>query len=272
LLLTDKDSGRPPYERALRGSSKPVAIYDVAHYQVYCIFNKRVSNYEWKFQSSVGQIDNIVQLHPFGGLATDAYPVSTPGAWLQRLTSNTSEALFVVPHYNSFQRNHENVFGIVEELIGELRLTVDFSSINTKPGQEDSLFLKPPKAFFIKTQVPNGEPEYIREVPTDYASKSHRVFSASVPNIDIAALSLNGRLIGKVWLKTLSDDIPDDFASDYYSASKLLEISPEASAVYSRRCLQQLLQEKGGVKETDNLSKQIDEAMKTPPYTTSKRD
>ena len=88
LLLTDKDSSRPPYERTLRGSSKPVAIYDVAYYQVHCIFNKKVSDYEWRFQSSIGQIDNVVQLYPFGGLATDAYPVMTPGAWLHRLTSS----------------------------------------------------------------------------------------------------------------------------------------------------------------------------------------
>jgi hypothetical protein len=267
LLLTDKDSGRPPYERTLRGSSKPIAIYDVVHYQVHCIFNKKVSDYEWKFGSSVGQIDNVVQLYPFYGLTTDAYPVSTPGTWLHRLTSNTSEALFVVPHYNSFQRNHENVFGIVEELIGELRLTVDFSSINTKPGQEDSLFTKLPKAFIVKAQDPEGEPEYIREIPTDYVSKSQRVFSAFVSNID------NDRSLKFEWeinwkslaLKTLSDDIPDNFVREYYKASKHIEFDPEASALYSRKCLQRLLEEKGGVKSTDNLSKQIDEAMKTLP-------
>lgn len=161
-----------------------MAIYDVAHYQVHCIFNKKVSGYEWKFQSSVGQIDNVVQLHPFGGLGTDAYPVNTPGAWLHRIASNTSEALFVVPHYNSFQRNHENVFGIVEELIGELRLTVDFSSVMTKPGQEDLLFLEPPKAYFVKTKDLFGESESIKEIQTDYVSKSQRVFSAFVLNID----------------------------------------------------------------------------------------
>ena len=58
----------------------------------------------------------------------------------------------------------------------------------------------------------------------------------------------------------LPDDVPESFASDYREACLVLADSPKASAALSRRCLQNLLREKAGVKASD-LSKEIDEAL-----------
>jgi hypothetical protein len=64
----------------------------------------------------------------------------------------------------------------------------------------------------------------------------------------------------------LSTDVPEAFAADYREACLVLADSPKASAALSRRCLQQLLREKGGVKK-GNLSDEIDEVMPgLPPY------
>lgn len=58
----------------------------------------------------------------------------------------------------------------------------------------------------------------------------------------------------------LSPDIPPDFAKEFGEASQVLPISPNASAAVSRRCLQRLLREKGGVKPGD-LSKEIQQVL-----------
>ena len=64
----------------------------------------------------------------------------------------------------------------------------------------------------------------------------------------------------------LSPDVPEAFAADYREACLVLADSPKASAALSRRCLQQLLREKAGVKP-GNLSDEIDEAMQgLPPF------
>jgi hypothetical protein len=262
VYLISKDGGTPVVQKKLRGSSKPIPIYDLGNYYVHSVFNKVLSNYEWKFQSSTGQIDDVLQLHPFAGLSTDAFPVGNPGTWTHRINSPTNEVLFVVPHYNSFQKDHENVFGIVEEQIGELRLTVDFSSIVTKLGQEDSLFIDPPKAFLVRGQEYLTDSEFVREVPIDYISRSRRVFSAKINDVNKdSSLKLEWKINwNSLEQKSLSEDIPEGYVQNYYKASRLLEISPEASAALSRRCLQELLEDKGNIKK-GNLFDEIQELI-----------
>ena len=64
----------------------------------------------------------------------------------------------------------------------------------------------------------------------------------------------------------LPPEVPEKFATDYREACLILNDSPKASAALSRRCLQNLLRDKAGVKPSD-LSKEIDEllASKTLP-------
>lgn len=66
----------------------------------------------------------------------------------------------------------------------------------------------------------------------------------------------------------LSPDVPEPFASDYIEACLVLSDSAKASAALSRRCLQSILREKGGVKHQD-LSREIDEILSSkqlPPH------
>jgi len=58
----------------------------------------------------------------------------------------------------------------------------------------------------------------------------------------------------------LSTDVPNVFTSDYKEACLVIADSPKASAALSRRCLQNILREKAGVKHQD-LSKEIDEVL-----------
>lgn len=58
----------------------------------------------------------------------------------------------------------------------------------------------------------------------------------------------------------LSPDVPDKFASDYKEACLVINDSTKASAALSRRCLQNILREKAGVKKQD-LCKEIDEVL-----------
>ena len=58
----------------------------------------------------------------------------------------------------------------------------------------------------------------------------------------------------------LPASVPEEFAADYREACLVLVDSPKASAALSRRCLQHLLREKGGVKHSD-LGKEIQEVI-----------
>lgn len=58
----------------------------------------------------------------------------------------------------------------------------------------------------------------------------------------------------------LSQDVPEEFAKDYKEACLVIADSPKASAALSRRCLQNILREKAGVKRSD-LSKEIEEVL-----------
>lgn len=58
----------------------------------------------------------------------------------------------------------------------------------------------------------------------------------------------------------ISKDIPNKFAQDFKEACLVLADSPKASAALSRRCLQNILREKAGVKP-QNLSKEIDDVL-----------
>jgi hypothetical protein len=62
----------------------------------------------------------------------------------------------------------------------------------------------------------------------------------------------------------IHEAVPAAIAKDYKEACLVLADSPTASAALSRRCLQHLLRENAGVKH-GNLSKEIDEAMKSLP-------
>jgi hypothetical protein len=52
------------------------------------------------------------------------------------------------------------------------------------------------------------------------------------------------------------------FSDDYHEACQILSLSPKASAALSRRCLQNILREKAGVKH-GNLVKEIEEVIKS---------
>ena len=58
----------------------------------------------------------------------------------------------------------------------------------------------------------------------------------------------------------LPKEVPDEFAADYKEACLVLADSPKASAALSRRCLQNLLRERAGVKKS-NLSDEIEQAI-----------
>ena len=58
----------------------------------------------------------------------------------------------------------------------------------------------------------------------------------------------------------VSEDVPDQFANNYKEACIVLSDSPKASAALSRRCLQNLLREKAGVKP-GNLAHEIQQVL-----------
>ena len=58
----------------------------------------------------------------------------------------------------------------------------------------------------------------------------------------------------------ISPEVPEPYANDYREACLILSDSPKASAALSRRCLQNLLREKAGIKER-NLSDEIKEVI-----------
>lgn len=55
-------------------------------------------------------------------------------------------------------------------------------------------------------------------------------------------------------------EVDELFATDYYEACLILSLSPKASAALSRRCLQNILREKAGVKKKD-LSNEIQQIL-----------
>jgi len=60
----------------------------------------------------------------------------------------------------------------------------------------------------------------------------------------------------------ISKDVPDNFARDYKEACLVFGDSLKASAALSRRCLQNLLREKAGIKPS-NLSQEIDAVLQS---------
>jgi hypothetical protein len=55
------------------------------------------------------------------------------------------------------------------------------------------------------------------------------------------------------------NEVPKDISTDYSEASRVLQLSPKASAALSRRCLQSVLRDAGYPQK--DLSKQIDAAL-----------
>lgn len=71
--------------------------------------------------------------------------------------------------------------------------------------------------------------------------------------------ALNRALIYPVLSKRSVDpSVPDQLASDFKEACMVMNLSPKASAALSRRILQQILQEKFGIKKR-NLASEIEE-------------
>lgn len=64
--------------------------------------------------------------------------------------------------------------------------------------------------------------------------------------------------------RPLPKEVPKSYAKDFQEACEVLIASPKASAALSRRLLQRLLREKGGVKK-GNLYEEIEEALPTLP-------
>lgn len=58
----------------------------------------------------------------------------------------------------------------------------------------------------------------------------------------------------------LSSEVPDEFAADYREACLVLADSPKASAALSRRCLQNILHNKCGIKKRD-LAQEIQQVI-----------
>lgn len=63
-------------------------------------------------------------------------------------------------------------------------------------------------------------------------------------------------------LAGIPSEVPTAIAQDYREAWAVLSVSPQASAALSRRCLQQMLEERG-VSSKHDLSKGIDDALAT---------
>lgn len=63
----------------------------------------------------------------------------------------------------------------------------------------------------------------------------------------------------------MPDGVPDAIRNDYIEACVVLPHSPKASAALSRRCLQAILLDAGGVKKGDTLEKQIDHVLPSLP-------
>lgn len=80
------------------------------------------------------------------------------------------------------------------------------------------------------------------------------------------------------WPRNAARPVPKEvdarFADDFREAAATLSTSPKASAALSRRCLQDILREKAGVKESD-LSSEIQEVIdsgKAPSWLTENLD
>lgn len=58
----------------------------------------------------------------------------------------------------------------------------------------------------------------------------------------------------------IPDEVPEDFAADYLEACLVQPDSEKASAALSRRCLQNLLRERAGIKK-DDLAKEIQQVL-----------
>jgi hypothetical protein len=121
----------------------------------------------------------------------------------------------------------------------------------------------------VGADVDHGVMELQRMMCPD--CKRHILRSFSIPIItDAAGARYNGApsmalLYPKAALRPPPpQEVPNPFAQDYREACLVLADSPKASAALSRRCLQLILRDKGGVKHSD-LSHEIEEAMPLLP-------
>src|SRR5215210_77262 len=77
LFLRDREKfkDQPVFTRLLRGSNIKEGVYDSAIYYFFTLFGKDKPNrYEWKFSSSEGKVDNVLQLFPFDASKFNADP------------------------------------------------------------------------------------------------------------------------------------------------------------------------------------------------------
>lgn len=110
----------------------------------------------------------------------------------------------------------------------------------------------------------------------DDAESSWRVHHETCPTCNkiIVRLFAFNKGVGSVVKKQLlvypksfsrdpvSKDVPEKFADDYKEACLVLTDSPKASAALSRRCLQNILREKAGVRKSD-LNNEIEQVLKS---------
>lgn len=66
--------------------------------------------------------------------------------------------------------------------------------------------------------------------------------------------------LGRTMERSVPPEVASQFAEDYLEAARVLNTSPKASAALSRRLLQQLLEEKGGMKSSE-LGQQIQQVL-----------
>lgn len=117
-----------------------------------------------------------------------------------------------------------------------------------------------------------GQSTYPTYLVTGNKEESVRVYSSQCPNckkpIVTAAImegvKLSSRLVHPYnVVRAVAQEVPKEIREDFLEAAAVLSTSEKASAALSRRCLQQLLTDRGYKKE--NLNDQIEQAIKDLP-------
>jgi hypothetical protein len=153
LFLRDKEKfkDQPVFTRRLRGSARLESVYDSALFYIFTLFGaKRPNRYEWKFTSTDGTVDDVLQLYPFDAskFHADRSKDNLNKYYDGIIIPKTDSALVIAHHYNAFQREKgEWALARAEKDISELRLVVDFSSVITASNED--LFIEQPDAYFI---------------------------------------------------------------------------------------------------------------------------
>jgi hypothetical protein len=161
LFLTDGEilddnnfRGTPVMMRTIRNSRNIVPIFDTALYYVFTKFNnnERPRHFEWIFTSEDGKIDDAMQIYPFDPNLSSADPGKDSNEKLRAKkvdTAITDNIVTIAHWYNAFRKNKEWAGARADDDTSEMRVVVDFTSVITAPGKENSLFRKKPEGFFV---------------------------------------------------------------------------------------------------------------------------